>query len=302
MTLRYREFKNDEAEEIGKLFAATFNSLLVRLGLSPYVDLSDEAAWSVAWERDRRSLFEHLTTTGSASWLVENAERRLGYARSIIRGDVCQLTDFFVHPEAQRGGLGKELLERAFGSLKVRHRIVISSPSGAAVASYLKAGLSPRGSIYDFHRAPVPNEIETDLQFKPMSVGASVFSLLNRIDHEILGFEREIDHRWLLGDRRGFQYLRQGEPVGYGYVGRWSGPFALRDSQDYPAVLAHAETTISSKERDFGLMIPLANRPAVDHALRRGFRMGGEFPMLFMSDDVNPDLDRYIFSMPGFFL
>ena len=82
MSVRYRQFAAGEAETSGRLFAATFNDLLAQRGLPPYVDLSDPRAWAAAWQRDRRSLFEHLTATGSASWLAEDGERAVGYARA----------------------------------------------------------------------------------------------------------------------------------------------------------------------------------------------------------------------------
>ena len=63
-------------------------------------------------------------------------------------------------------------------------------------------------------------------------------STLAEIDKATLGFQRDVDQQWFLANRRGFLYLRDGRPVGYGYVGENSGPFALLDAADFPAVLA----------------------------------------------------------------
>ena len=89
--------------------------------------------------------------------------------------------------------------------------------------------------------------------------------------------------------------------MGYGYVGRWSGPFALLDPQDFPAVLAHAENELAGKFETFTLMIPMHNRAALLYALDRKFRFDDTFMMLFMANHTPPGLDRYVSSMPGFF-
>jgi hypothetical protein len=102
-------------------------------------------------------------------------------------------------------------------------------------------------------------------------------------------------------DRDTFTCVR-GNPSGYGYVGHWCGPFALRHASDFPAALAHAETELAGGQRDLMLMLPLANRVAVDYALQRGFRMETDFVMLFLTDGLAPHLDRYLFTMPGFFI
>jgi GNAT superfamily N-acetyltransferase len=301
MSVRYRQFAASEAETVGRLFAATFNDVLAQRGLPPYVDLGDPTAWAAAWVRDRRSLFEHLTATGSASWLAEEGGRPVGYARAVTRDGVVQLTDFFVLPGAQGHGIGKVLLERAFAGAAPGRRMVIATTDGAALARYLKLGLYPRCAVLEVHGRPQPAPVPGDLQAEPGAADAGTLDLLNRIDREILGYAREVDHRWLLADRSGFVYRRGGRPVGYGYVGRWCGPFAVLDPADLPAVLCHAETAMAGRGEDFLLMVPLANHVALDHAVRRGFRLATEFGMHFMSDGPEPRFANYLFSLPGFF-
>ena len=72
-------------------------------------------------------------------------------------------------------------------------------------------------------------EVKTDLEIEPMQLNVHM-DAINRIDRKII--ERTRD---------GFVYKRNKEIVGYGYVGSSSGPFAVLDDNDFPAVLSHAE-------------------------------------------------------------
>ena len=76
---------------------------------------------------------------------------------------------------------------------------------------------------------------------------------------------------------------------------------AALDPNDMPALLAHAETTAAQSGETFGLMIPVPNRTAMLHAVKHGFKIDNAHTMYFMADFSPPGLDRYIFSMPGFF-
>jgi hypothetical protein len=91
MAIRYRRFGEDENQRVCKLFARGLNALLTQAGEAPYVDVEDPAAWAVAWERDRRSLFEHLAAGEGERWLAEENGVLVGYARSIVRGAVRHL-------------------------------------------------------------------------------------------------------------------------------------------------------------------------------------------------------------------
>ncbi|MFI5292072.1 MAG: hypothetical protein ACHQ02_04335, partial [Candidatus Limnocylindrales bacterium] len=125
---------------------------------------------------------------------------------------------------------------------------------------------------------------------------------LAAIDRAMLGHSRDPDHRWLLSDRAGFCYRRHGEVVGYGYVGTFSGPFALLDPADQPAVLAHAESVAVEAGRDhFGLFVPLTNTVAVGHLLSRGYRLD-PFIATYFCDGLPPRFTSYVVTDPPFFI
>ena len=211
--------------------------------------------------------FEHLNKTKSAAWLAEDEGHILGYARSILRSGHCELTEFFVLPEAQSTGIGRELLARAFLDIEAEHRHVIATINPAALARYLKAGMRPGTTIFDLEKSPAPETIETDLVFQLLETGSANLDALDRIDQTVIGHTRRTDHIWLIETRRGFLCLRSGIPVGYGYSGRSAGPLAVLDSRDMPAALAHAEVLASQETDLMSFMVPVSNRVAIGHLL-----------------------------------
>jgi GNAT superfamily N-acetyltransferase len=301
MTIQYRRFEKDENEVVARIFARGYNELLRRAGSEPYVNVDDPEAWAKAWEPDRRALFEHFAESSNESWVAEDDGEILGYARSILRGGVRQLTDFWVLPDKQSTGIGYQLLEKTFRSGRENEgRVVVATTFGGAVACYLKSGLDVLCPVLEFVGAPGSTSVPTDIDAAPMVHDAPTIAELNRIDRTILGFEREVDHLWFLKMRNGYLYRRQGNVIGYGYVGRWQGPFAALDPNDMSAVLAHAEVQCAQQGIKMMLIIPMANSLATRYALTRGLRMHDKFLLLFMSEALRPRLDRYIFWWPGF--
>ncbi len=301
MTTTYRPIEKDDLKNVARVFVASLNQRHIESGLAPIVDLEDTEAWTSMWENERRPLFEHVSAHEGAGWLAEDDGEIVGYARSIQRDHVCQLTELFVLPGKQKAGLGRELLTRAFAQVESPARLILANSNPAALSRYMRAGVYPVCSIFDLEKKPQPRPYETDLEIKPMSPGPELEACLNQIDSTLLGYTRPQEHRWLGEQRKGFVYSRAGAPVGYAYVGRWSGPMAALEDTDMPAILAHAETVAADSEETFGLMVPLPNRSAVMHGLDAGFRFDSGHTMYFMADFSPPGLDRYVFSLPGFF-
>ena len=159
---------------------------------------------------------------------------------------------------------------------------IIATTDLPALATYMKNGVYPRFPIYYFAGEPQTVQFESDLAFQRIQGWTEAIETLAELDLAVLGHRRDIDHEWLLGDRPGFLYLREGEPVGYGYTP--GGPCALLDKQDFPAVLLHTETFAAEEgHRHFGVQVPMANTSAIDHLLNRGFRMD-DFITSWMSD------------------
>jgi len=289
-----------DAPAVYEVFAQTLADLDRRRG-TPEADntWADPAAVAATWER-RGTLFEHLTRSAERFWVAERQGQIVGYARATLRDGVRNLTDFFVLPAHQ--GVGRRLLARAFPAGGARRRVVLATSAPTALACYLKAGLVPRVPLYPLTAPPRPVDVATGLAFEPLAPGPAALAELRNIDRNLLDFARDADHEFLLGDRQGTLYRRSGRAVGYGYDGKGTGPIALLEASDFPAVLAHAEAGAAARgEQRFGVNVPLVNRAALDYLLARGFQLA-DVTNFLMSDEPFGDFERYLFTSPPFFV
>jgi GNAT superfamily N-acetyltransferase len=297
----YRRGTVDDAYTSFTIFEYSLADLMQRMGSTETTSAADPEALARMWA-ERRTLYEHLAQTAEHFWLAEQDGQAIGFSRSIKRDGIRQLTEFFILPDYQSAGVGKELLARAFPADGARGRSILSSPDPSAQALYLKAGVWPSFSIYYFWRKPEKTAVESDLVFEAITDSPGELALLGELDEELVGFRRDIDHRWLLSDRAGYLYTRAGQAVGYGYLGKRNGPFGLLDNRDFPAALAHAETAAHDADhKHFGLEVPMPNRLAVTYLLERGFRLE-PFTIQFMSDSDLGQMANYILTNPPFFL
>ncbi len=298
---RYRPGTPADSRACYDLFETTIDDLGRRTGVVANDTADDPQAWET-----RRPLFDHLAATYESWWLAEDdaTNALVGYARAINRDGARELTEFFVHPTAQAGGIGRELLARAFPAEGARHRSIIASTDNRAIARYLRAGLLPRLPMAGFEAAPRAVSLDTDLSREPIDPAAPPFADLATIDRAILDLRRDEDHRWLASMRPGWLYRRDGIPVAYAYHPArpsWGNPIAALDPADLPVLLADAETAAAAAGHDtLTFDLPLVARTAIDHLLARGFRVD-PFLMLFFTDGPIDGLDRYVLTSPPFF-
>jgi len=283
------------------LFEEALADLVSRFGFAGATNWDDADKLAKMWQR-RRPLYEHISQTSDQFWLAKQNGKVVGFSRAIKRDGGQELTELFVKPGVQSGGVGRELIARAFPAESARRRIIIATPDFRAQALYLKSGVFPRFPIYYFGRQPEQVPFETDLQFVSLANSEETVATLAAIDKEVIGFRRDVDQRWFLAQRHGFLYVRNGRPVGYGYVGQTSGPFALLDAADFPAVLTHAESTACTEGlSQFGVEVPMVNETAVTYLLSRKYKIDS-FMAMFMSDRPFGNFDRYLITGPPFFV
>lgn len=291
-----------DAEPVYRVFVETTADLERRFGTPDAKNIWLDAAFVADYWRERQTLFEHLARTADQYWVAERRGEIVGFARATIHDRVRELLEFFVLPAHQGQGIGGELLRRAFPSNGTRHRVIIATTEIHALARYLKAGVYPRFPIYYLSRKPERVAVETDLEFVRAAGSPETLAALRAVDLEVLGMERDADHEFLLSDRPAELYLRNGQVLGYGYFGKGTGPIALLEPSDFPAVLARAETAAAEAgEAEFAMNLPLINKHAVDYLLARDFRID-PFTVFFMSDAPFGKFEQYIFTSPPFFM
>jgi GNAT superfamily N-acetyltransferase len=278
------------------VFCGSLADLMRRTGY-PY---ADEQADSFRQWDDYASLYDFLAQLTDHWWVAEQDGKVEGYARSITVGGGRELTEFFVMPSIQSGGVGRELLRRAFPA-DTLHRTIIATYASPAQALYVKVGgVYPFTPCYELGiENPTERRVETDLEFAPMS--PADLPAIAAIDREILGFDRDVIHQWLMTNRQGYLYRRDGQAVGYGYEAKRSGPFALLDPADIPAALAHAEADAARRQQPLWFVAPGLNHTAFDTLLGWGYQIDS-FQVVLMSTAPFGKLDRYIIVVPEFFL
>lgn len=298
MSILYRAGTHNDNYAIFYLFEQAIADLVKRFGSTEPTSIADADALAKMWE-ERRSLYRHLTDHATHFYVAEQEGQIIGFARSILRDGLRELTEFFVAPQSQSLGVGRNLIQRVFPNEGENHRAVIATADLRAQATYLKLGMYPRFPIYYFGKQAEQADFTSDLAFIPMTEAHA--EVLAEIDKTILGHRRDVEHAYLQSARQGFVYTRQGQPVGYGYLGSRNGPFALLDSADFAAVLAHGESIAAEHQRDFGVEVPTINHAAVEHLIARNFTVD-TFLGMFMSNVPFGKFENYLVTSPPFFL
>ena len=301
MLIEYRRATPDDNFTTFTICRRALEDFSKRSGVQAITGADDPETRAKLWDI-RRPFWEHLTNTSDNFWIAEQGGEAIGYARSILRGDHRELTEFFVLPGNQSAGVGGELLKRAFPH-DTRHRSIIATPDLRAQARYLKAGVYTYMTELYFERTPEPVSIESDLTIETPEAAHAPLEAMNSIDEMIIGHQRDVDHHYLMSDRKLHLYKRRKKIVGYGYFQKdLFGPFALLDENDFPAVLSHAETwAYEVGASAIGFETPTVNKAAITHLLKRGYHLEG-FMGSIMSDEPFGKFANYLLSSPPYFL
>lgn len=299
MSITYRPGTLADSFAVFQVFLKSIMDYSERMNVQAITGGNDPAMLASIWEK-RKPLFDFLSESASQFWLAERDGEVLGYARTIEHDGLQELTEFFVAPNQQSGGVGRELLSRAFANDGAPYRTIIATMDERALSNYMRMGVYGRILLKYFSRKAEAVSVETDLTISPLDLNVHL-EALNRIDRELVNHTRADIHRWIAGRRAGFVYQRGGEVVGYGYVGGNHGPFAVLSADDFPAVLAHAESCAAETGDDFGVSVPMINQKAVDYLLSRKYQIDS-FTTVLMSNVPFGKFENYLTFAPEFFL
>ncbi len=299
MTITYRAGTIEDSHSVFNVFVQTIMDYGGRMNVMAITGGNNPEVLESLWKK-RRSMFEYLAMTTAQFWVAELEGEVIAYARSIEHDGMQELTEFFVLPGQQSGGVGAELLFRALPKTGAHYRIVIATLDERALYRYMKMGMYGRFPFKYFYRKAEKVDVKTDLNIEPMQLELHIQEI-DQIDRELIHHVRENLHRWITTSRKGFIYKRKGKIVGYGYVGSSSGPFAVLDENDFPAVLAHAESLMAEREADFGAQTPLINTKAIRYFIERKYQIDS-FSTIFMSNVPFGKFENYLCFSPEFFM
>jgi GNAT superfamily N-acetyltransferase len=258
------------------------------------------------WWPSSAPQFRYLSRSAAEWWVAEDPGSRalLGYARSMERGGLFELTEFFVLPARQARGVGRVLLERAFPLGRGEVRSIIATTDVRALARYYAADTVARFPLLTLDGAPSNAGGTGRLEAVPLQAAGALLAEVTAIERAVLGHVRgEAELRWLLEEREGYLYRRDGRSVGFAFVGHGgSGPVAALEVDDLPEQLLHVEACAHALgvERLI-LQVPGPNAVAVRHLVGRGFRIDPWVNVL-MSNRPFGRFDRFISFGPPMFL
>jgi GNAT superfamily N-acetyltransferase len=226
----------------------------------------------------------------------------VGYARSVARGGLFELSEFFVRPVRQSAGVGRRLLGLAFPPDRGEVRVVVATPDVRALSRYYRAGTVARFPIASLSATPVAREGAIGLEV----IRASLDDIpaLAALERSVLEFDRGRDElAWLLEQREGYLYRRDGEAIGFGFIGQGgTGPVAALDPADQVPILLHLEARAGAlARRDVTFEVPMINEAAMRHLLARGYRID-PFLTLLLSSRPFGQFDRFLAFSPPFVL
>jgi GNAT superfamily N-acetyltransferase len=295
--LTYRRATPADSRACFDVFLPAIRDLTARQG-TPWEPEPEEL-----WPK-LQPMYDYFAGHAAEWWVAEDPRTGTiaGYARSVARGGLFELSEFFVHPERQSAGIGRGLLERAFPPGRGEVRAIIATTDVRALRRYHAAGTFARFPIAALEGPPSAGA-PLDPGLDAIEATEDDIPILRRIEAEVLEFDRGEEFAWLLTERHGYVYRRDGREAGFAFVGeRGVGPIAALDPADQAGTLSHVEATAAGDGRtEIGFEVPMVNEVAMRHLLDRGFRMDTFFTF-FLSSRPFGRFDRFIGFAPPFVL
>ena len=199
-----RRIHPDEWRVLHDLAFAAFTDLESRMGDPPIEPPPDEIV---------ELRFRHLLENDpGGAWLAEENGRPVGGALAIMREGLWGLSLLIVHPDAQSGGIGRALLERAlrYGD-GARGGIIASSGDARALRAYARAGFAMHPAV---QATGVPRGGEVPAGIREGSLAD--LALTESVDRAVRGAAHGPDieallanSRMLVAEERGYALARE---------------------------------------------------------------------------------------------
>ncbi len=250
-------------------------------------------------------LMQHLySQAGDYTWGAYVGDELRGFIMGSIRDQHCHFPYFCVDPAYWQNGIGGQLLSVAVQEATKRnlHFISGSLPGGTigAMGLYARNNLYPRKNIF-LMRHEKPQTITlprrgNSLNPEPITT-IDILSDMNRLDREIRGANRSLDHCYWLADDHlsGYVYYANERHIGYAYIHDRGavGPVLVSRDQFLTEVIVHCLRELATmKPPQFSVWVSGKNFATIDLLLSLGFEFA-ENNML-MANRMFCDTRRYL--------
>lgn len=228
-----------------------------------------------------RSAHEYLLETDpDRSWVAVEDGEVVAYTAAWERDGHWFLSDLFVHPDVQAGGVGSALLERAWGDGPERRLTLADAIQPVSNAMYARRGLVPATPMLELGGTPraEPGSLEPTAT-EPEALAA--------VDAAAYGFDRARDHGHWSEVQPATVWLRGGEPAAYSYRTQ-SGRLGPIAGVDPAAAVDALRSELARAEGAVSLDVPGSARELVEAALAAGLRITGPPGLLLLSRGVEP--------------
>ena len=230
-----------------------------------------------AFAAQHRHLLRH---DAERCFVAEDEGRVVAFVAALERGDAWFLSSLFVRPEHQGRGLGRALLERAWGGEGRRRLTLTDSIQPISNGLYARCGLVPTTPLLALVGTP-------QVEGETLDPSGPTAEALAALDAAAYGFDRSVDHAYWRGVGKSTLWLRDGEPAAYSYVvgGAWIGPVAGVDPR---AAASALRSELARAEGPVRVLVPGTSRDLVETALAAGLRIGGPPGLLLLSAGLPP--------------
>jgi GNAT superfamily N-acetyltransferase len=299
MDITYRPAKFEDLEEAERVVQEAGNALRRRPGrpLWPAPPPVAFAQFCLADDPD-------------GLWVAEHGGTIVGFGFSWMTERFWFLSQLFVRPETQAKGIGQALLSKtliqAERNRTTNRALVTPAYNTASAGLYLNNGLYPRELLYRMAApalAVAQNLADAGYGTTPVATWPEPREWMAEIDSALLGFRRDMHHRFLLGGgaERAVRIGGAGCAAGYAYLSAEGhvGPLAIAPDADAKAVVTTAlRCALESGPSRVSMIVPGRADVIVQSVLALGFRI--EEPYVLMASRPFGNWGNYLPRTPGF--
>ena len=220
------------------------------------------------------------------------------------------LSQLFVRPDSPARGIGQALLSKTLMQAErtggTNRALITPAYNIASTGLYLNNGLYPREPHYRMAaqaQAVAQNLADVGYDTTPIAPWPEPAEWTGRIDQQLLGFRRDLHHKFLLGGvaARAVRIERMGRAAGYAYTSAEGhvGPLAIAPDADAKAAVTTAlRCALETGPSRVSMIVPGRADVVMQAVLALGLRI--EEPYVLMASRPFGNWCNYLPRAPGF--